>query len=74
MDSASTMDDAQSIPGIATLAEQNTEVLLITPDTALGAGVYRVRLRGTGAAALADVDAKVLDSDAAFVFTVESAQ
>ena len=71
------MDDAQSaqsVASVAALAEQNSEVLLITPDTALGAGVYRVRLRGTGGAALADVDARVLDSDTAFVFTVESAQ
>jgi methionine-rich copper-binding protein CopC len=74
MDTAPTMDGALSIPIAAALAEQNSEVLLITPDTALDAGVYRVTLRATGGAALADVDAKVLDSDTAFVFTVESAQ
>jgi hypothetical protein len=74
MDTAPAMDGAQSIPIVAALAEQNSEVLLITPDTALDAGVYRVTLRATGGAALADVDAKVLDSDTAFVFTVESAQ
>jgi hypothetical protein len=80
MDSASAMEgaqsaqSAQSVASVVALAEQNSEVLLITPDTALGAGVYRVRLRATGGAALADVDARLLDSDTAFVFTVESAE
>jgi hypothetical protein len=38
------------------------------------AGTYRLTLRGTGAAALADVDASVLGFDAASVFTVGAAQ
>jgi hypothetical protein len=49
-------------------------VLLITPRTALGPGTYRVHLRGIGAAALADVDATVLGTDAGFDFTVENAR
>jgi hypothetical protein len=56
------------------VAPHNPAVLLITPATPLAAGVYRVTLRGTGAAALADVDASVLGSDTSVVFTVEPAQ
>jgi methionine-rich copper-binding protein CopC len=58
----------------AAMAAQNPAVLLITPKAPLGAGRYRVTLRGTGAAALADANADVLGSDSSFVFTVEPAQ
>ena len=64
----------QTLPITAALAAQNPAVLLITPGTALAAGVYRVTLRGTGGAALADVNATALGADISFVFTVESAQ
>jgi hypothetical protein len=59
---------------VAALSAANQFVLLITPRTALAPGLYRVHLRGTGAAALADVDAAVLGSDAEFEFTVENAR
>ena len=66
-------DTASAVPIGVTLAEHNQAVLLVKPTSALGAGEYRLTLRGTGAAALADVDATVLGSDPAFAFTVEAA-
>jgi hypothetical protein len=57
----------------AALAMHNPAVLLVTPLQPLGAGSYRLRLRGTGAAALADVDAHVLGSDRSVTFVVEAA-
>jgi len=62
-----------AIPIAVMLAEHNQAVLLVSPASGLGAGDYRLTLRGTGAAALADVDAAVLGSDPAFSFTVEAA-
>ncbi len=56
------------------LASHNSAVLLITPKTALSAGVYRLRVRGTGGGALADLDARTLHTDRSFVFTVEPAR
>jgi hypothetical protein len=68
-------DDVSSVIAISTtVAAHNPAVLLITPNAPLGAGLYRLSLRGTGAAALADVNATVLGSDSSFVFTVEPAQ
>jgi hypothetical protein len=61
------------VPVGVTLAEHNQAVMLVTPARALGAGAYRLTLRGTGGAALADVDATVLGSDPAFTFTAEEA-
>jgi hypothetical protein len=55
------------------LAMHNPAVLLVTPMQALGAGSYRLQLRGSGAAALADVDAHVLGSDRLITFVVEAA-
>jgi hypothetical protein len=55
------------------VAPHNPAVVLLTPSSPLGAGVYRVTLRGTGAAALADDDARVLGSDVTVRFTVEAA-
>jgi hypothetical protein len=55
------------------LAEHNPAVLLITPKRPLGAGVYRVRVRGTGGGAVADLGARTLGNDISFVFTVEPA-
>jgi hypothetical protein len=58
----------------AVVAPRNPAVVLINPNTPLGAGVYRLTVRGTGAAALADMNATVLGADSSFVFTVESGQ
>jgi hypothetical protein len=63
----------EQIPAAAALAGKNAAVLLITPSTALDAGVYRVTLRGTGGGALADMNAATLGSDISFKFTVERA-
>src|SRR5438132_2145246 len=56
----------------AELAEGNPRVLLITPRRALGAGRYRLTLRGNGGGALADLDARVLDDDYTREFTVDT--
>jgi methionine-rich copper-binding protein CopC len=56
------------------LAPKNAAVLLITPAAALSAGVYRVTVRGTGPAALADMNAVPLGTDLSFEFTVGPAQ
>ena len=56
------------------LAPSNAADLLITPTAALSPGVYRVIVRGTGPAALADLNAVPLGTDLSFEFTVESAQ
>src|SRR5207302_925839 len=56
----------------AALAEGNPRVLLITPRRALGAGRYRLTLRGNGGGALADVDARVLGDDYTREFTVDT--
>jgi methionine-rich copper-binding protein CopC len=72
--------DADASPATAriaarvALAPKNAAVLLITPAAALSAGVYRVTVRGTGPAALADMNAVPLGTDLSFQFTVESAQ
>ena len=66
-------DTASAVPIGVTLAEHNQAVLLVKPTSVLGAGEYRLTLRGTGGAALADVDATVLGSDPAFTFTAEEA-
>jgi hypothetical protein len=65
---------AQKISAAGALAEMNAAVLLITPTTALGSGVYRVTVRGTGGGALANMNAATLGSDTSFEFTVEPAQ
>ena len=69
-------DEAPSvaIPASRALAQANRAVLLITPTTALAPGRYRITLRGSGAAALANNQAVTLGSDAAFEFTVEAAR
>jgi hypothetical protein len=63
----------ESVSIVAALAEHNPAVLLITPRTALDAGVYRATLRGTGGGALANLNATTLGVDVSFEFTVESA-
>src|SRR6202171_177339 len=57
----------------ARLAEGNPSVLVIIPRSALGAGTYRLTLRGSGGGALADVDARALGNDYSWEFTVDSA-
>jgi hypothetical protein len=56
----------------ARLAEGNPSVLVIIPHSALGAGTYRLTLRGTGGGALADVDARALGIDYSCEFTVDT--
>jgi hypothetical protein len=63
----------ETIPAVKALAENNPAVLLITPRAALDAGVYRVTLRGTGGAALANMNAATLGADTSFEFTVVTA-
>jgi hypothetical protein len=65
---------AVRIPATAALAAQNAAVLVITPGATLAAGVYRVTLRGTGGAALANMNAATLGADTSVEFTVEPAQ
>jgi len=66
--------DTGPVAAVAALSSANQSALLITPHTPLVPGLYRVHLRGSGAAALADVDAMVLGADVEFEFTVENAR
>jgi len=52
------------------LAPGNPAAVLITPRAALPAGHYRLRARGTGPAALADLNGQPLGVDAVAEFTV----
>ena len=65
------MVPVQKIPIATAVINANPRTMLITPRAPLGNGVYRVTLRGTGGAALADVSAGVLDLDYSFTFTVD---
>jgi hypothetical protein len=65
---------SQAIPAASGLAENNGAVLMITPRTALDPGIYRVTVRGTGGAALANMHAVTLGVDTSFEFTVERTQ
>jgi Bacterial Ig-like domain len=67
-------DAALKIPVTALRAQHNPAVILITPATALAAGVYRATLRGTGGAALANLNAVTLGSDTSFTFIVQADQ
>jgi hypothetical protein len=71
---AGTVGAQETIAAVKAVADNNPAVLLITPRAALGAGVYRVTVRGTGAAALANLNAAILGADIAFEFTVVPAQ
>jgi hypothetical protein len=73
-DPASGMPIRLRVPAAAGPVPNNPAVLMITPNTALAPGVYRVTIRGTGGAALADINAATLGSDTSFEFTVEPAQ
>jgi Bacterial Ig-like domain len=65
--------DAQRLPAQSVLAAHNSAVLVITPSTVLAPGIYRITLRGSGGAALADMNAATLGADSSFEFTVEPA-
>jgi hypothetical protein len=65
---------ARAMPATPRLAPSNPAVLLITPSARLEPGAYRVTVRGTGGAALADMHGATLGADASFEFTVEPAQ
>jgi hypothetical protein len=67
-------DSAVRIPAAVGLAAKNSAVLVITPDTLLDAGVYRVTVRGTGGGALANMSAATPGADTSVEFTVEQAQ
>jgi len=56
------------------LARLNPSVLLITPNAPLAPGTYRVTVRGSGGAAIANLNATTLGSDQSFEFTVEPAR
>ncbi len=64
--------DAQRMPARSALAEKNPAVLVITPASMLGSGIYRVTVRGSGGGALANMNATTLGADAFFEFTVEA--
>jgi hypothetical protein len=55
------------------LARGNPAAVLLTPLAALAPGSYRLRVRGTGAAALADVGGSALGADYAAAFIVTGA-
>ncbi|HEY5101200.1 MAG TPA: Ig-like domain-containing protein [Steroidobacteraceae bacterium] len=57
----------------ARLVASNAAVIVLATRTPLAAGTYRVSLRGTGAAALADTNAASLGLDYSFAFTVTAA-
>jgi hypothetical protein len=64
---------SQRVPASAKLAADNPAVLSIAPSAPLDPGLYRVTMRGTGGAALANMNAVTLGMDTAFEFTVERA-
>lgn len=63
--------DPQRIAVAAARIEENPRVVLLTPRRALTRGAYRVTIRGSGAAALADSNAATLGSDVSIEFGVE---
>jgi hypothetical protein len=69
-DAATVLD----MPAVKALSAQNAAVLIVTPRTPLGAGTYRLTVRGTGGGAFADNRAVTLGTDPSFEFTVEPAR
>jgi hypothetical protein len=70
-----TPDDASTpMSASGALAPFNPSVVLITPTVPLGAGTYRVTLRGLGGGAIADLGATTLGGNESVVFTVENDQ
>jgi Bacterial Ig-like domain len=57
-------------PASLSLAAGNPAAVLLRPATPLAPGSYRLRIRGTGAAALADLNAQQLDADYVAEFSV----
>lgn len=55
--------DATVVRSRASVSDHNDALILLVPERALEPGRYRVSLRGTGPAALADWNAVVLDGD-----------
>jgi hypothetical protein len=64
---------SQRLPAFIRLAAENPAVLSIATGEPLAPGIYRVTLRGTGAAALANMHGVTLGTDTSFEFSVESA-
>jgi len=64
---------AEQVPATAALAPHNSAVVLLTPGKSLDPGMYRVTVRGTGGAALANMNAATLGANISFEFTVEPA-
>jgi hypothetical protein len=62
---------AEQLPISTGIVNGNPQVIMITPRTPLGNGMYRVTLRGAGGAALAGVSAGTLGVDYSFTFTVD---
>lgn len=66
--------ESQAAPRLAfALAKGNPRTVRVKLPATLAPGSYRVTLRGTGAAALADVNAQPLGADYSFAFTVDTA-
>lgn len=61
---------ARRIPTASAPAVHNPSVLLISPESPLPNGVYRVTLRGAGGGALANLSADTLGVDVSWEFTV----
>jgi hypothetical protein len=57
------LGEPASIPSRVAASPVNDSLVVLTPSQALDPGQYRLTLRGTGAAALADWNAEVLDGD-----------
>lgn len=54
---------AQTVPARVSVSPHNDALIVLVPQRTLQPGRYRVSLRGTGAAALADWNAVVVDGD-----------
>lgn len=68
-------EGAERLPGPVafSLAVGNPAAVLMTPAVPLTAGTYRLTVRGTGPAPLADLNAEALGTDSLTEFTVEAA-
>jgi len=62
---------ATEVPISLQIAKGNPRAVLIIPGTALGAGTYRLTVRGTGGGALADLKAQTLPADYSAQFSVD---
>jgi len=64
------MQPNAQLPAAATVPKGDPAAIVITPQSPLGSGTYRVTLTGT----LADMNARALGSDFSFTFTVDALQ